>query len=351
VMDAGAARVRAAAIVHELVRDVTVWDPRVLWPAILTFGTAAILIAAAGGRLGPRAPGRILPLLTVLDLMAFGLGYNPRTPRGDITERPATTIPPLGVPGGYRAAILGRRVPERVDATLLSASLGLLWGIEDVAVPSSRSPDVERWNELDGLGLSSVPDPAGRWWQNRVLSRISGVRWIYSLEALDLPVVARDTVGTTEVRVYEDRTALPRAFIVGCAVPGGADPIVTTARIEEPTAIAVADVAMACAPGPAGSVTPLRAPLGVIHAFDADFAREGLLVVTEARYPGQRWTVDGTVRDAVPADGIFQGMVLPAGRHHVEIAYAPWWLLASVLLSGAASLAATGTMAWSWRRP
>jgi len=186
------------------------------------------------------------------------------------------------------------------------------------------------------------------------MSRISGVRWVYTLDEIpELPEVARETVATRAgpvvVRVYEDETALPRVFVVGCTESGGADPIAAAAALVDPAGTAIAETTLPCVPGPVGTVTMDRPPRGAIVAFDVDLDRPAFVVLSEARYPGQRWVVDGVVRDAVAANGIFQGMVLPAGRHHVRFNAAPSWLLAMILASAATSVAALATIALAWR--
>jgi hypothetical protein len=373
--DAAAANARASAIVRELYRDVAPWDPRVFVPAALAFGTATVVMATATRRQRATDAGFALAALLAADLGWFGYRYNPTTPVDDVLRAPSTItdVPPLDP--GFRTAILGRRVPASLDTTVLSANLGLIWGIDDPEVPSPlRLRDVERWNTLDGLGIgasdppiamgsagSTDPDPAGRgdpptplrrWREHRVLSRISGVRRIYSRTRIpELALVAERDVGPetaaqgnrTSVYTHEDPTALPRAYVVGCTVNGGADPLMTTANLVDPTSSAVASTTLGCDPTPAGTAT---VPIGRTSLnFEASLSRTALVVLTETRYPGQRWYVDGTPATSIPVNALFQGSVLRPGRHTIRVEMTPAWLWALAGVSSAVMLVCAGLCA------
>lgn len=74
-------------------------------------------------------------------------------------------------------------------------------------------------------------------------------------------------------------------------------------------------------------------------AIAVDAARAALLVVSRLDFPGWRATVDGTEAAIVRVHGAMMGIVVPAGRHRVELAYRPRSLLAGALLSLAGVLA------------
>lgn len=78
--------------------------------------------------------------------------------------------------------------------------------------------------------------------------------------------------------------------------------------------------------------------------------RPGILVVSDAYYPGWRARVDGQPAAIFPVDILFRGITLGPGPHEVTLYYAP----ASVMLGGAVSLATTllagGAGIWAFRR-
>ena len=67
--------------------------------------------------------------------------------------------------------------------------------------------------------------------------------------------------------------------------------------------------------------------------------RPGYLVVRQAYYPGWRAWVDGEEVPLYPADGVLMALPVPAGRHRVQVVYAPRHLYAALALQGAAWVA------------
>jgi uncharacterized membrane protein YfhO len=54
---------------------------------------------------------------------------------------------------------------------------------------------------------------------------------------------------------------------------------------------------------------------------EADAATAGVLVLSDAWYPGWRVTVDGAPAPLLRADYALRGVALPAGRHVVEFTF------------------------------
>jgi len=144
---------------------------------------------------------------------------------------------------------------------------------------------------------------------------------------------------------YEHRPALPDAFVVGAtsieprgqilaAVDGGGD--------WDPSTLAL--LKSDCSrcptgrPGTAGQVVEEHWTDQQVSA-DVGDTRPGLLIVSQAWFPGWRATVDGRPTPVVRADGLLQGVPVPAGNHHVTISYHPpglrWGALLTVLTAAA----------------
>jgi uncharacterized membrane protein YfhO len=49
----------------------------------------------------------------------------------------------------------------------------------------------------------------------------------------------------------------------------------------------------------------------------------GLLVLTEANYPGWRAEIDGEAIEIEQTDGLFRGVVVPEGEHEIVFAFRP----------------------------
>jgi hypothetical protein len=347
---------RARGLISELERDVTPWSSRVAWPALLGTITAGIFLLAARGRLSAGGPGRLLPGLVFIDLLVFGLDFNPRTPVEEVVERPASAVTLLGMPGVFRTAVLDRRVDNALDGSLLSSNLGLLWGAEDVIIPSPlRTVRNEAWLAKTGLDLAIVdPDEQVRAFEeNRRLADLAGVRFVYTTRTLNLPDLAlvwED--GTT--RVYENARAMPRAFAVGCTrkAAGPDEALAAVLALADPreAAIVEGEGLSVCVPGEAGTVVIAERTRQSSLTMTVDMNREGWLVVTESAYPGMVFEVDGVPVDPVRTDDLFQGVRLGPGHHEVVLSYLPIPLYLAMVASCVVSGVVFGWIAPAFRR-
>lgn len=348
---------RARVVLDEIEADLRPWGRRILWPALLGGGFAALVWLASRGRLPVTLPGRVAYMLIAIDLTAFGIAYNPRTPVDEVTRRPDTARVLLGEPGPFRTTVIDRHVPSELDTVLMSSNLGLLWGAEDVIIPSPlRTVRNETWLAEAGLdlGLVSAESQIEAFGRNRRLADISGVRFLVTPRVLDAPrLVERhaETVplrdGTTAtVRVYENLDVLPRAWAAGCTVvaAGADDALAKVKAVDDPRFTAVIEGAAglsSCHAGPAGRVDVERVGRGALRIV-ADLERDGWLVVTETLYPGMRFVVDGEAREPVRTNSLFQGVALGPGRHEIELAYRPTRLYVAMAIAAAAFAAALG---------
>jgi len=74
--------------------------------------------------------------------------------------------------------------------------------------------------------------------------------------------------------------------------------------------------------GATGQATLLRQD-GRGYAFDCEMSHDGLLLVTSCWYPGVHAAVDGDPAPVLEANIAFCAVPVPAGRHRVELGYAP----------------------------
>jgi uncharacterized membrane protein YfhO len=72
-------------------------------------------------------------------------------------------------------------------------------------------------------------------------------------------------------------------------------------------------------------------------------------VVAESWYPGWRATLDGQAAPILRANYLSQGVVVPAGRHVVELRYQPDSFTIGAALSGLAALAGLALVVWAVR--
>ncbi|MAE70354.1 MAG: hypothetical protein CME06_07795 [Gemmatimonadetes bacterium] len=148
------------------------------------------------------------------------------------------------------------------------------------------------------------------------------------------PLLHWRLVYNKEIKIYENRRALPRAFLVEEALhaPSGGltlrlldDPEFHPRRIvvvppDAPTLEQVSASSAELAAGPSWVEIDHRP--GRI-AIDARVDKPAWLVVTEAAAPGWRARLDGERAQAWRANHIFQAIPLAPGEHEVELEYRP----------------------------
>jgi uncharacterized membrane protein YfhO len=83
---------------------------------------------------------------------------------------------------------------------------------------------------------------------------------------------------------------------------------------------------------------------------EVDVLSEGLLVVNDAFWPGWVARIDGREAPIFPANVIARGVIVPAGRHIVTMAYEPPELRVGLMLSLAGIAVSAGIALFEERR-
>jgi hypothetical protein len=159
-----------------------------------------------------------------------------------------------------------------------------------------------------------------------------------------------ELVHSGDVKLYRQRATLPRAFIVH-QVRAAPDDTAALAALRDPAfrpgAEAVVDTAVGLGSCPAvgeaagGDNVAIESYAPERVLLQAALARPGLLVLTDAAYPGWRVFVDGAEQPLVRADFLFRGVYLCAGEHQVEFVYEPAWLYRGAVVSMATLILVT----------
>jgi len=70
-------------------------------------------------------------------------------------------------------------------------------------------------------------------------------------------------------------------------------------------------------------------------SFEVDAPVDGYVLVSKPDYPGWNASVDGIFMEIIPADYLFSGMKIPAGKHQVVMKYQPltYWIGGSISLA------------------
>jgi hypothetical protein len=161
--------------------------------------------------------------------------------------------------------------------------------------------------------------------------------------------------GETDVTVFENQRALPRAWLVQHVMSmedGDAIRVVKSSRLPngdpfDPRRIALIDTSMRL---PEDHFAAGASEVRVDRIGDGDIgirvstAAGGFLVLSENAYPGWRARVDGAEVTIYRADVTLQGITVPAGTHRVEFTMESRSLRAGMTLSGIAALICVGLL-------
>lgn len=200
---------------------------------------------------------------------------------------------------------------------------------------------LRRWVEYVGAGTRSYID-----WENlmrnlRVVDTPAGqaiafdaeegfleaanVRYVVSFAPLEHPGYREVHRGTA--LIYEDTSALPRAYLVGEVVATAPGEALERMRSDDwdprTRAYVEADEAVELAGGPLeGEATIVEyRPDRVVVRTRAN--RPALLVVADNMYEGWRAAVDGAPADVHFVNHTFRGVTVPAGEAVVELEFVP----------------------------
>ncbi len=250
------------------------------------------------------------------------------------------------------AAFLGaQNGPFRIDARtgidgLWQPDTSLFYSIEDVggiANPLTLA-DVQRYWE--GMGSRS----------SRLYDLLNS-RYIIAKKdvTLDWEKFSLVFEGDPDLNVYEDRQALPRAFVVPDVRPVG-DHQAAWDGIHSPgfdpaVSAFVETTSGGLAGGGHGTVANIQADRGR-STLQVMADGPALLVVSQAWYPGWQVIIDGVTQGAaLRVDYAFQGYPLGAGTHQVEFVFtSPAWRLGWLIAAITAALLVIWSLAGLYRK-
>jgi len=151
-------------------------------------------------------------------------------------------------------------------------------------------------------------------------------------------------------QVYENRSALPRFYLVGRVRPVRSKQE-ALARLASPEfdprreAVVEGEAPPGLAGDFSGSVRVLAyAPRRVV--LETEASAPAFLVTSESYYPGWRARLDGRPARLRLTNVAFRGLETPAGRHRIEMRFQPVLFWCGLAFS---ALAAAG-LAAAWRR-
>jgi hypothetical protein len=370
-----------------LAATAVVWSPVTLRHAPLLAGggapavagklaLAALTLAAATALLAVRARRAATAgwltaacgAVAVGDVAAAGRGVNPLAVPALVHYRPAAVEAIASDAGARRLHVRPERLGQFNDWIVKGPGgwdtpAGWALGMQDLLLP----PAAARWRiagsyDGDFTGLArpalsllslALPDLADDPLALKLL-RIGAVTHVTSLH--DRPYPGLETLGafssvfTRPVQLHRVPDPLPRVYLVGGARAAASENEALALMAEsqfDPRREVILPAGAATHPPGSGFQGTVRATAARMDRMEADVELNapGWLVAVEAYDPGWQARVDGRATEVLPANALFRAVLVPAGRHRVEMSYRPPGLAAGALLSASAAalaLAAAG---------
>jgi hypothetical protein len=170
-----------------------------------------------------------------------------------------------------------------------------------------------------------------------------------------------DAADETDVTVFENRRALPRAWMADTVTPlAEPDAIrtVKTSRLPDGASFDARRTALVDPSSiPATSMfSPGAYQAQVTRIGDGDIGLRvtsegsGFLVLSENSYPGWRARIDGADVPIYRTDVTLQGIVVPAGTHRVDFTLESRTLRWGLMMSGLSALVCASLFVRGWAR-
>ena len=282
-------------------------------------GVAALLIFAAAPSMGRIAAAAGVIGLLMVELVRFGSGMHPLEPREH-------SFPPLPEIQAIRRDHELFRVTGWVDTLLPNTAT--VYGLNDVrlydAMTNARYAEFldltlrpsQTTHQLVGIAAPSLLD-------------FLNLKYVLTPHDVDLPAPRFELVVNGPVRVYQNRSVQPRAFLVGQYVSATGDTARRMLRREQVnlTQSVVLDRKLPpadepVAGGPSGEASIARYEDTMVRIVTKTSQRK-LLVLADTYYPGWQARIDGRPAPIYLANLGFRAVSVPEGEHTVEFTYRP----------------------------
>jgi hypothetical protein len=289
-----------------------------------------------------------LCILTVLDLWVATSNYQRPMPADDYYP----TTPGIAFLQSDHDLFRVLSTREPIFEWQLRPSMAAIYGLNDVGGFASvyLQRYVEFLRQIDASGPSvplSILLGAGQF--NSPLVDLLNVKYALSPAEVQAPGWSR--VYDADLRIYQRRDPLPRAWIAATAEVITDDATILT-RLAQPGFDPRQTVLVEQQP-PEPLGTASAEPAGLVSldqyesnhlALTADMQRDGWLVLSEIFYPGWTATLDGSPVNVYRGDYVLRTIPLPAGRHRIELNFMPFTFVIGAVISLMSIIALLGVV-------
>ncbi|MGZ4777724.1 MAG: hypothetical protein ACXV5L_00895 [Thermoanaerobaculia bacterium] len=134
--------------------------------------------------------------------------------------------------------------------------------------------------------------------------------------------------------------------VIVVADPRTAERVLAADRTLPLRAVVLESATATRIPAVASGSVALRYPRDSAVSLDVQSATGGLVVLHDTWSRGWRATLDGGDTEVLPVDILSRGVVVPAGRHRIEMRYVPPGFTAGWITSAVAMIALMGPVIW-----
>jgi hypothetical protein len=292
--------------------------------AFFAAAAAAVLWSWMRGQLQRTATMLLLAVLTVSDLWIMDRHFFSTAPPPEEMYAADDVVDFLkSQPGHDRVWAFPSYVPPGMVALGHEGNYLMQFDIDQAG--GEHGNQLQRWNEFVGAGTDTYVD-WHNFLQNRVFMSAANVRYIISGAPIEGPGLREVHRGYSAV-VYENTTALPRAYlvpeVVTTNVPDGALALMNQPGFDPSRTAVVNDAQVKLPAGPLEGSAQLASYTPDEVKVRTQASREALLVLADNYYPGWTARIDDRAAHIVRTDHTFRGIVVPAGEHTVTFSYEP----------------------------
>lgn len=324
------------------------------WPVLFLGGAALLLLAWWRGWVRPESVSALLLLFLYADLWSFGSLYNPVTP-----ER---AVYPSTEAIRYVQSNQGHGRVAGASGTL-TPNIGMVFGLRDLRGYEDLIGDsVAQLYRRNLAPIDPIKDDLGLDFAGHRLLDIAGVRYIFmphEVEIREQKASYRPALRTETTIVYENRDALPRAYVVPSYRAAANDPAAIAALLSPSHDPRQSVVLTGADTAEQRGATHNVGMNGVSRAqiiwrkdepeeieLDVTMPEAGYLVLSDYHTPEWIAEADGKAAPILRANVAHRAVELTAGRHTVSFRYQPALFYAGAVasLTSAAVIVAIAAM-------
>lgn len=311
---------------------------RSYFPGIVMIVAAGLIIARSRKLIKPGVLKYGVVGLTFLDLCVFGIGYNPVISPKDIYPQ----VPAIEFLKKDQSIF--RILPVRVEWVSNGPLAYNLTEMGGADLPTKYYNEfTDAIDGKDGVGFMFFNAQSA----NSKLINLLNVKYMVTTNKFN-PAPGRDIRLCWQkdgIYIYENHQVLPRAFIVHKARVVSDDKLISAlkeASFDPASEVLLADNRVVNSLGNEYSVkdesvdilsyTPQRVTLRV------KASARGILVISDAYYPGWRAYLDKQEIKIYRANGVMRAVEVPQGEHEVEFRYLPISIYLGAMISVGAFL-------------